>query len=190
MKNRLILTLVILLAAAAAAYAQNEKPMKEKDEVEVYAANTDDVRSIDAIIKATYDVISGDAGVTRDWDRFRSLFYKDARLIPSGKNAETGVVGATAISPEGYMSRSRNFLETNGFHEQEIARRTETFGNIAHVFSTYEGRRSLTDEKPFLRGINSFQLLNDGKRWWVMTIFWQAESPDNPLPEKYFKTVD
>ena len=35
------------------------------------AADPADVASIDAIITAVYDVISGDAGVARDWDRFR-----------------------------------------------------------------------------------------------------------------------
>jgi hypothetical protein len=53
---------------------------------------------------------------------------------------------------------------------------------MVHVFSSYEAFRSAKDEKPFLRGVNSFQLLFDGKRWWVMTIMWQAEDKDNPLP--------
>jgi hypothetical protein len=54
-----------------------------------------------------------------------------------------------------------------------------------HVFSTYEARQKADDPKPFMRGINSIQLFNDGKRWWVVSILWQSESPDNPLPEKY-----
>jgi len=57
-----------------------------------------------------------------------------------------------------------------------------------HVFSTYESRRTLNDEKPFMRGINSFQLWYDGKRWRVITILWQSESPDTPIPEKYITT--
>jgi len=91
------------------------------------------------------------------------------------------------MDPEGYISGSSNSLETNGFFEKEIARRVEVFGNIAHVFSTYEARRKADDEKPFMRGINSFQLMNDGNRWWVVTIFWQGERPDSPIPEKYLK---
>ena len=61
----------------------------------VRQADPKDVASIDAIMKAVYDVISGDAGKLRDWDRFRSLFHKDARLIPSGKNPQTGVIGGS-----------------------------------------------------------------------------------------------
>ena len=148
-------------------------------------ANPADVSSVDAIMKAVYDVISGDAGKPRDWDRFRTLFHKDARLIPTGKNQQTGVFGATVLSPEDYIKRADPVLVRDGFHEKEIARKSDTYGNIVQAFSTYEARRKKDDEKPFLRGINSFQLLFDGTRWWVMTIYWQAETPDNPIPQKY-----
>lgn len=155
---------------------------------ETKQANPADVSSVDAIMKAVYDVISGDAGKARDWDRFRTLFHKDARLIPSGKNPQTGVVGARALTPEDYIKRTEPVFAKEGFFEREVARRIETYGNIAHVFSTYESFHSMSDKKPFMRGINSFQLLNDGKRWWVMTIFWQGETADNPIPKKYLKS--
>ena len=151
-------------------------------------ANPADVASLDAIMKAVYDVISGDAGKERDWDRFRTLFHPDARLIPAGKNPTTGVAGARALTPEDYIKRSGPFLIKEGFHEREVARRVDIYGNIAQVLSTYESFHKLTETKPFMRGINSFQLLNDGKRWWVMTIYWQSETPDNPIPEKYLKS--
>ena len=150
------------------------------------AANPADVESMDAIIAALYDVISGPAGKKRDWNRMKSLFIPGARLIPTGKRP-SGEIASRVLDVDGYIAASGNFLETNGFFEKEIARRTETFGNIAHVFSTYEGRQKAEDQKPFLRGINSIQLMNDGKRWWVVTIFWQAETPENQLPEKYLK---
>lgn len=155
---------------------------------EIKPANPADVSSVDAIMKAVYDVISGDAGQKRDWNRFQALFYKDARLIPTGKNPQTNVFGATALSPDDYIKRAEPFFLSDGFHEREIARKTESYGNIVHAFSTYEARRKKTDEKPFLRGINSFQLLFDGQRWWILTIYWQAETPDNPIPSKYEKS--
>ena len=151
-------------------------------------ANPADVSSLDAIMKAVYDVISGDAGKARDWDRFRSLFHKDARLIPSGKNAQTGVVGARVLTPEDYITRSGPFLEKEGFHERELARHVDQYGNIAQVFSTYHAFKKADDKEPFMRGINSFQLLNDGKRWWVVTIYWQAETPDNLIPKQFLKS--
>ena len=161
-------------------------PMAQTPETK--EANPADVASIDAIMKAVYDVISGDAGAKRDWDRFRTLFHKDARMIPSGKNQTTGVYGANALTPEGYIKRTEPFFAKEGFYEREVARRTEIYGNIAHIFSTYESFHSPADKKPFMRGINSFQLLNDGRRWWVMTIFWQGETPENPIPKKYLKS--
>lgn len=153
----------------------------------VKEANPADVASIDSIMKAVYDVISGDKGQKRDWDRFRSLFHADAKLIPSGKNQQTGVQGARYMTPDDYATRSGPLLEQNGFHERELARHIDQFGNIAQVFSTYHAFRNKDDKEPFMRGINSFQLMNDGKRWWVINIFWQQESPDNKIPEKYLK---
>ena len=152
------------------------------------AANPADVATLDGIMKAVYDVISGDAGAPRNWDRFRQLFHKDARMIPTGKNPKSGVVAANAMTPEDYIKRVEPFFAKEGFYETEIARRVETYGHITHVFSTYASFHSKkADEKPFARGINSFQLMHDGTRWWVVTIYWEGETADNPLPEKYLK---
>ena len=147
-------------------------------------ANPRDVSSPEAIVAAVYDVISGPAGQKRNWDRMRTLFVPDARMIPTGKRP-TGEITRRVLTVEDYIISSGPFLEKDGFFEIEIGRKTEQYGNMVHVFSTYESKRTLTDEKPFMRGINSFQLWFDGKRWWVVTIFWQSESPDNPIPEKY-----
>ncbi|MBK7932600.1 MAG: hypothetical protein KA956_14255 [Pyrinomonadaceae bacterium] len=150
-------------------------------------ADPKDVGSLDAIMKAVYDVISGDAGKPRDWGRFRTLFHKDARLIPTGKNPQTGVTGGNAFTPDEYINRADPVFAKDGFHERELARHVDQYGNIAQVFSTYHAFRKSDDKTPFLRGINSFQLLNDGTRWWVVTIYWQAETPDNPIPKVYLK---
>ena len=150
------------------------------------AAAMKDGASIDSIIAALYDVISGPAGKKRDWDRMRSLFIPGARLIPTGKR-QGGEIASRVMTVDDYATANSKFLEENGFFEKEISRRTETFGNIAHVFSTYESRHKADDPKPFARGINSIQLMNDGKRWWIVTVFWQGEGPDNPLPAQYLK---
>ena len=149
-------------------------------------ADPKDVGSMEAIIAAVYDVISGPAGQARNWDRMRTLFVQDARMIATGKRQD-GTIGRRVMSVEDYISMSGPVLEKNGFFETELARKVDQYGSVVHVFSTYSSKRASTDEKPFMRGINSFQLWFDGKRWWVVTIFWQAESPDNPIPEKYLK---
>jgi hypothetical protein len=150
------------------------------------AARPADVVSVDSILAAVYDVISGPAGQKREWDRMRALFIPGARLIPVGP-AQDGRFVARVLSVEDYIARSAPAVEKQGFFEREIARRTEKFGHIVHAFSTYESRRNDGDAQPFARGINSFQLMNDGKRWWVVTIFWEGERPDNPIPPEYLK---
>ena len=150
------------------------------------AANPADVVTMDATIAALYDVISGPAG-KRNWDRVRSLFIPGARLIPTTPRP-TGEVGARVLTVEDYVQRAGARFEKEGFFEREVNRRLERFGNIAHAFSTYESRHAKDDENPFQRGINSIQLMNDGKRWWVVTIFWQGEDEKNPLPAMYLRS--
>ncbi len=149
------------------------------------AARAGDVDSIEHIITAVYDVISGPAGAPRDWDRFRSLFYPGARLIPTRRD-DKGVGMARVLSPEEYVTRGKDAFASQGFFENSVANRMESWDTIAHVWSTYESRHA-KGEKPFARGINSFQLFNDGKRWWIVTIYWEGEDKDHPLPEKYLK---
>jgi hypothetical protein len=149
------------------------------------AANPLDVASMDSTIAALYDVISGPAG-KRNWDRFRSLFAPGARLIANGVRP-TGEVVSRVMTADDYAQRNGPFFEKNGFFEREAARHTDAFGNIAQIFSTYESRHAKDDAKPFQRGINSIQLVNDGKRWWIVTVFWQGEDEKNPLPEKYMQ---
>ena len=141
----------------------------------------EDVKSIDSIIFALYDVISGPAG-ERDWARDRNLFMPHARLIRTRKNPD-GSTFVKVMTAEEFEADAAPFLN-KGFYEVEIARTTEQFGNIAHAFSTYESRNT-PDEGPFARGINSIQLLHDGKRWWVTAIAWDIEREGNPLLARY-----
>jgi hypothetical protein len=142
------------------------------------------VASVDAILKALYDVISGPAGQKRDWNRFRSLMVPNARLMPARVRPD-GSADVAMLSADDYITAAGPGLERNGFFEVEISRKTEAYGHVLHAFSTYESRRTATDEKPFARGINSIQLLKDGNRWWVVSIFWDSERPGNEIPAKY-----
>ncbi|MCY1078234.1 nuclear transport factor 2 family protein [Archangium lansingense] len=146
-------------------------------------AKPEDVATPESIVAALYDVISGPKGQARNWDRFRSLFVPGARMIPSGKRKD-GTIGFRQITTEEYISNSGKMLVEEGFREREIHRVEERFGSLIHVFSTYEAMRE-GEPKPFMRGVNSIQLINDGKRWWVLTVAWTAETPEQPLPAKY-----
>ena len=149
-------------------------------------ADPADVASVDAIVAAVYDVISGPAGEARDWDRWRSLFLPEARLISLGRNREGGN-SYRVLTPQDYVEMAGTSLEENGFFETEIGRTQEEFGPVVHLFSAYQSKRTLDDPEPFARGINSFQLMNDGERWWVLTIYWTSERPDLPIPERYIR---
>lgn len=161
-------------------------------EVETRNADPADVASINAIIRATYDVISGLARKKPDWNRERSLFYPGARLIPTASVPGRNDVDLEPqiLDVEGYIARAEPLLEKAGFYETEIAHRVERFGRIAHVWSTYESRHNPDDAKPFMRGINSIQLFYDESRWWIVSIYWQHESSEHPIPEKYLETED
>jgi hypothetical protein len=154
-------------------------------------ARTGDVRSLDAIIAALYDAISGPPG-PRDRDRIRSLFHPGARLIPcfaARRDKEPGADACRVLTVDEFLEGLERAVKERGFFEREIARRVERFGAIAHVFSTYESRHAEQDPQPFTRGINSFQLFFDGQRWWTMTIFWDSERPDRPIPVEYLPKV-
>lgn len=162
-------------AAAPAAPASN------------YQARSADVESVDGIVAALYDVISGPAGKPRDWDRMRSLFAPEGRLMAVGARPDGSFV-LRGMGVEDYIARNTKAFASMGFFEREAARTTETFGQIVHVFSTYESRHAAGDAKPFQRGINSIQLYNDGKRWWVVNVLWRAEDERLPLPERYLSS--
>jgi hypothetical protein len=145
---------------------------------------TQDVTSLDNIMATLYSVISGEKGEVRDWVRFKKLFTADARLIPTTKNKEDKI-GYRIMSPSDYQESAGKRLEEVGFHEIEISRKTEAYGSLVHVWSTYESYHSKSDKTPFARGINSIQLMNDGNRWWILQIYWLGESVENPLPKEY-----
>ena len=168
--------LLAVLALAPGAAAQEALPAPPP-------TRPADVASLDAILAAVYDVISGPAGRERDWDRFRSLFVPGARLIPTGRDAD-GNVRHRVLTPDEYIASSGPFLLERGFFEAEIGRAVERYGPVVHLMSAYESRFREDDREPFQRGVNSFQLLDDGTRWWVVSIFWSAETPDNPIPAR------
>lgn len=167
--------------------AQDRPATAVAEEPTIPPADPADVESIDAIMAAVYDVISGEKGEARDWDRFRSLLIPEARLIPSGRGPNGGH-RYVVWTPETYIETAGAGLEANGFFEDEAHRVVEQWADIAHVFSTYNSYRTAADMEAgnhFQRGINSFQLMYDGTRWYVVSIMWEAEAPQRPIAEKY-----
>jgi hypothetical protein len=196
----IVLFMAILVASTVSAFAGEsakgqQPPAKELPQIPVQpqtpaaatdtapAGSQDDVRSMDNLIAALYQVISGPAGQRRNWDRFRSLFLPGAKLIAIS-HTPAGELTARQLTVEEYVTRATPFFECAGFYEREIARQVDAFDHLNHVFSTYESRHAPSAEA-FERGINSIQLFNDGQRWWLVNIFWEAETPGHAIPQKY-----
>lgn len=154
-------------------------------------AASSDVDSVDHLVAALYDVISGPPTKQRDWNRFRSLFLPDGRLGPirpsspaaQGKPAQAGDV--FFLTPELYAERDDPYFKKEGFFEHGVANRVEEFGNLVHVWSTYESRHALDDAKPFARGINSIQMVHAAGRYWLASVMWDDEREGLSLPDKY-----
>jgi len=175
-------SLIVMVMSASPIAAQTASPSGGT----VPDAEPVDVESIDAIVEALYDVISGPAGEERDWDRFRSLFLTEAKLIPTGFPRDGGNARANYSTVDGYIERSGPSLVENGFFETEIAHVEERFENIAHRFSTYDSKNT-ADGDVIAKGINSIQLLWDGERWWIANIMWRGVGPEFEIPGKYLK---
>lgn len=141
-----------------------------------------DVQSPRAIIEALYQVISGEAGAPRNWERFLHLFAPDARLIPTSKAPDSSFTYRT-LSPQEYVTLFSSRMST-GFFEQELHNITESYGTIVHVWSTYATQTTKGGPNTN-RGINSIQLLYNGQRYYIMSIYWCAESMGFALPGKY-----
>lgn len=150
--------------------------------VAAVAPRADDVATIDGMIKAWYDIVSGPKGQPRDWARDRTLYISDIRFVPVRVGKEGKI--EPQISTHQQFVDSSGSLVTEGFFEKEIHRVTQRFGPIAHVWSTYESRRT-PDGPVFNRGINSIELFWDGKRWWIANAIWTDETPQNSIPKEY-----
>lgn len=143
---------------------------------------SNDTKTIASTITALYEVISGEPGELRDWDRFRNLFKPESRLIPTRKDEQGGLI-IRSMKPEEYIELFSSRVST-GFFERELSSKTEEYGTISHVFSTYETKEK-KDGPITNRGINSIQLFKDKDRYYVLNIFWCSESMGFSLPKKY-----
>ncbi len=173
-------------SAQAAPAAAAPKPTVSFDDAALSAMvpkpRPEDVRSPENLLSACYAVISGPAG-PRDWDRFRSLFLPQARLTASHQRKD-GTTSVTLLGVMDYVNLAGAGFTKSGFFENSIHNETRRYGNIVQIFSSYESRKS-PSEAPFARGINSFQMVYDGTRWWIVSILWDEETPTNPLPGEF-----
>jgi hypothetical protein len=177
-RNSILLTCVLSSSLVLA----QERPAPKHVDVPTIEPRAEDVSTIDGMVNAWYEVISGPAGKPREWARDRTLYMKDLRFVDVGWSKD-GRPEPRIVDHQGYVD-SANGMAERGFFEKEIHRVTERFGPIAHVWSTYESRQTETGPVT-ARGINSIELFWDGKRWWIANGVWTDETKDNPIPKGY-----
>ncbi|HTW48475.1 MAG TPA: hypothetical protein VMD92_11020 [Acidobacteriaceae bacterium] len=130
--------------------------------------------TLDKLIAAIDAAITGPA--SKDRTCFRQLMLPEVRLIPV--NGATGAKRVLTVDDWiAAVAKNGDAMVT----ERQLKVQSETFGRIAHLWSTYE---TTLAGKPRARGINSIQAVFDGQNWHVLEIVWQAESPDTPIPAK------
>ena len=146
----------------------------------IVEARAEDVGTIEGIVKASYETISGGVGVARRWGRDRTLFDANSRSVAIHVDAKTGTIKTESMTEQDFADRSDASLVKDGFTEREIKHVIKRFGNVATVLSSYEGSDAAGKSKS--RGVNIFQLYFDGKRWWILSMVWDEERPGNPIP--------
>jgi hypothetical protein len=141
------------------------------------------------LIAAMYDVVSGPAAKARDWQRMYSLFFPGAVLIRTARG-KSGELEATVLSPGEYVTRAGKFFETHAFYERETSRKSHSWENLEQVFSMYESSQDPAYAKPFASGVNSIELFNDGKRWWITAIMWQEKESQTTASRATSSPID
>ncbi|MEO5857414.1 MAG: hypothetical protein ABIR33_00550 [Pyrinomonadaceae bacterium] len=175
---RLVVLFIITISLSIALNAQAPKRV----EVATIPVNPADVASIDSIVKAFYDTISGPVGQPRQWGRDKTLYVPGVQFVSLSER--NGKISMSVSDHQKYVDSSNDSFVSQGFFEKEVHRVGKRFGNIAHVFSTYEFRSKL--DGPVLgRGINSLELAFDGTRWWIASAIWDDERPNNPIPAEF-----
>jgi hypothetical protein len=172
------LVAAVLLVVGLAAIPQAKQTVHVS--VPTIAPRAEDVSSIDNIVQASYETISGGVGVPRQWSRDRSLYDPKVRFVYTSVNPQTKAITTHSESHQDFVDGSDAFLVKQGFEERELKHVTKRFGNVATVLSSYEG--TVATGKVITRGVNIFQLYFDGKRWWILSMVWDQERPDNTLP--------
>ncbi len=134
-----------------------------------------DKEKIQKLIDEFYKILSGRRGEKRDWNSFRALFYKNARLIPF-QSSKVYDYEIKSYDIDTYIFKLENFLSVSDFYEYGFDYSIECFEDVAQVRSLYEAKIKKADKKPVKNGINLVQLINDGVQWKITNMMWMDSS--------------
>jgi hypothetical protein len=185
--RRFVFLWIAAMACATGTSAQSSQPEKPHTVVPIVEPRLEDVSTIDGIIKVSYETISGPAGQPRQWGRDRTLYIPDVYYVQTGVSRKTGKAIFRGMTYQQYADEAGPGLEKYGYFEREIGRSVRVFGHVASAMSAWEARTE-ANGKVNGRGVNSIQLVNDGKRWWITSINWDNETPDTPIPQELLRS--
>ena len=187
----------LILCAASLMSGQNTSTTTQQQTQSALASRPEwpkakptDVATIKDIVRAFYAAISTPAGGKLDQTRLRSLFVPGGRIAASVPPNSSRTADVRFLSLEEYAAISDSQTDTSGFFDRNTANQIERFGEMAHVYSTFESRTNLDDQKPIRRGMKSFELLKSADRWYIVEVYWDWERPDLPIPERYLHDSD
>ncbi len=167
-------TITILFFSLSSLYGQ------QKDKYPIQK----DVATINGIMNASYEVVSGEAGEFRALERDLSLHNPNA--VYSYQEEVNGKLEQVSMSLKDFHKETDTMVAKTAFYENEINKEVRVFGNIAHVWSTYETR--LIKNGPVVRrGINSVQLYYSQNRWWIISWTFDKERGNMKIPRTFDK---
>ena len=184
MKNQFALWMSVLaIGVGSRVSAAAQADPKTHVTIPIIAANPVDVATIEAIVKASYETISGGVGVPRQWGRDRTLYDPHVRFVGIERDKKTGAASVQPSNEQEFADESDASMVKDGFTERELGSQIHRFGNVATVLSSYEGKVASTG-RVVTRGVNIFQLYYDGRRWWILSAVWDEEQPGNRIPKE------
>lgn len=130
--------------------------------------------SLDSVIAAMYASICFEEGERPDWSQQSEIFAPNARMV---RITDDGIFEFDLQSYRGNLEAMIDSGAMPSFWEGELWRETHQVGELAHVLSAYETRRS-RDGEVLNRGVNSIQLFERDGRWWVSALLWRREGQD------------
>jgi hypothetical protein len=178
MQSKHLIVSLFALALGAPVLAE-DNPLGTSPACGTAQDSNPDSRSPQAIVQALYEIVSGPAGAKRDWERMDKLYAPGAMVTPTSHRAPG--FQAAPQTPRQFAVLNDRLFAQRGFFEREVAQQVSRFGHIAHVYSSYETREQ-PDGPVKRRGVNSLQMMHDGVRWCVLSVTWDAETPDHPIP--------
>lgn len=140
-------------------------------------SNPRQAQNLNNFTKELYQIVSGKAETKRNWQLMRELFSPEGQITPIFNDEKGHKVSKLTVDE--FIELNKVVFADVDFFETEVNSKIYQFGNSATIISQYESRDAL-DATPYSTGVNSFQLVNDGNRWCVISVTWDSDKGSYP----------